>query len=97
MASSGNDSIFIPVKNQPRGTRYQVRWFDTETGREILSEATTVVVRYRLFQIADLCCTMDLISLKRDNGTLSKSETVFFGNDRFLLKNYLKPMKNKRI
>ena len=54
-------------------------------------------VRYRLFQIADLCCTMDLISLKRDNGTLSKSETVFFGNDRFLLKNYLKPMKNKRI
>ena len=50
MASSGNDSIFIPVKNQPRGTRYQVRWFDTETGREILSEATTVVVRYRLFQ-----------------------------------------------
>ena len=54
-------------------------------------------VSYRLFQIADLCCTMDLISIKRNNGTLSKSEIVFFGNDRFLLKNYLKPMKNKRI
>ncbi len=53
--------------------------------------------KYRLFQIADLCCTIDLISLKRDSGILSKSETFFFGNDRFLQKNYLKPMKNKRI
>ena len=36
---------------------------------------------YRLFQIAGLCCTIDLISLKRENGVLSKSETIFFGND----------------
>ena len=52
---------------------------------------------YRLFQIADLCCTMDLINLKHDSGKLSRSETIFFGNDRFLLKNYLKPMRNKKI
>lgn len=51
---------------------------------------------YRLFQIADLCCTIDLISLKRENGILSKSETIFFGNDRYLVKNYLKPMRNKK-
>ena len=35
---------------QRRGTRYQVRWYDTETGLEIPSEATEAVVRYRLFQ-----------------------------------------------
>ena len=45
----------------------------------------------------DLCCTMELIGLKRASGTLSKSESIFFGNDRFLLKNYLKPMRTKMI
>ena len=53
-------------------------------------------VNYRLFQIADLCCTMELIETKRSLGLLSKSETIFFGNDRFLQKNYLKPMRSKK-
>ena len=47
-ASSG--TIILPMAKQRRGTRYQVRWYDAETGLEIPAEATEAVVRYRLFQ-----------------------------------------------
>lgn len=50
---------------------------------------------YRLFQIADLVCTLQLLELKCNNHTLSNSEKRFFENDRTLKKNYLKPLKEK--
>lgn len=53
--------------------------------------------QYRLFQVADLCCTMELIRVKKSNGSMSHSETIFFGGDRYLKKNYLNPMGEKRI
>lgn len=43
--SSSNNRIVLPIENQPRGTRYEVRWFDSETGEELVDEATTVTVR----------------------------------------------------
>lgn len=46
--------------------------------------------KYRLFQVADLICTFELLRLKYENHTLSKSEIIFFGSERFLNKNYLK-------
>ena len=52
---------------------------------------------YRLFQVADLICTMKLIELKLENHALSKSELLFFGDERTLKKNYLKPLAEKRI
>lgn len=45
--SSRRNTVSIPIENQPRGTRYVVRWFDPETGREWKNEATTAVVRRR--------------------------------------------------
>lgn len=51
--------------------------------------------QYKLFQAADLFCTMHLLRLKLDNGQLSKSECAFFGNTRDLRKNYLKPLSKK--
>lgn len=50
---------------------------------------------YKLFQVADLLCTLKLIELKLNNHIFSKSELVFFGNLRDLRKNYLKPLKKK--
>lgn len=50
---------------------------------------------YKLFQAADLLCTLNLIKLKLDNNLLSKSELIFFGNIRDLKKNYLKPILQK--
>ena len=52
---------------------------------------------YRLFQVADLICTLKLTELKLDNHLLSKSETSFFGDERTLKKNYLKPLAKKRL
>ena len=43
--SSRSNVISIPIEKQPAGTRYVVRWYDTETGKEIRSEATEAVVK----------------------------------------------------
>lgn len=51
--------------------------------------------KYKLFQVADLLCTMCLIQLKMNNNQISKSELAFFGNIRDLKKNYLKPLSKK--
>ncbi len=50
---------------------------------------------YKLFQVADLLCTMELTRLKMEDNLLSKSEMMFFGNIRDLKKNYLKPLNKK--
>ena len=47
---------------------------------------------YRLFQPADMICTLELLSVKVDENSLSKSEQEFFGGVRNLKKNYLKPL-----
>ena len=52
---------------------------------------------YRLFQIADLVCTLQLLELKCDNHVLSNLEKRFFENDRTLKKNYIKPLKLKML
>lgn len=57
---------------------------------------------YRLFQVADLFCTMELICLKNKHNIMSKSEKNFFGSTRDMQKNYLKPIykkyyKNRKI
>lgn len=52
---------------------------------------------YRLFQVADLVCTLKLAELKMNRHTLSKSERLFFKDDRTLRKNYLKIIKSKEL
>lgn len=53
--------------------------------------------KYKLFQVADLFCTFELIRLKMEHESLSKSESLFFGNIRDLKKNYIKPLERKRF
>ena len=50
---------------------------------------------YKLFQVADFICTMELINLKISNNAFSNSELTFFGNMRDLKQNYLKALKKK--
>ena len=52
-------------------------------------------LEYKLFQVADLFCTLELVRLKLENNMFSKSEKTFFGNMRDLKKNYLKPLGKK--
>lgn len=50
---------------------------------------------YKLFQVADLICTMQLISLKVEKGLFSNSEMKFFGNQRDMKRNYLRHIQKK--
>ena len=45
-----SNRIVLPIENQPKGTAYKVRWFDTETGLEMISESTTVTVKKPWFR-----------------------------------------------
>ena len=52
--------------------------------------------QYRLFQVADIACTIELAQAKlttRDG--LSESENVFFGGAKNFRKNFLKPLNRK--
>lgn len=52
---------------------------------------------YRLFQIADLLTTFELINKKRETHSNSKSEISFFVSMRNFNKNYYKRLENKRL
>lgn len=54
-------------------------------------------VDYKLFQVADLLCTLELLALKAETKSFSKSEVEFFCSVRDFRKNYLKPLLRKRI
>ena len=54
-------------------------------------------VDYKLFQVADLLCSMELLALKAEKGSFTKSETEFFGSVRDFKKNYLKSLLRKRL
>jgi hypothetical protein len=53
--------------------------------------------QYRLFQVADLCCTLQLLRIKDEKGILSRSDLLFFGNARSLRKDYLNKLEPKRF
>ena len=52
---------------------------------------------YRLFQVADLACTLKLVELKLENHIISKSEINYFETERVLKKNYLKPLNDMKL
>ena len=50
---------------------------------------------YKLFQAADLICTLSLLSLKCEHADLTHSEQLIFHNKHELKKQFLKPIKKK--
>lgn len=56
--SSRDNRIVLPVNGQPRGTKYQVQWFDAETGLELVDEAQVVAVRKPWFGNARIVVEM---------------------------------------
>ncbi|MBX3196084.1 MAG: DUF3800 domain-containing protein [Microbacteriaceae bacterium] len=52
---------------------------------------------YRLFQAADLACTLELLRAKDADNALTKSDLFFFESARKLRKDYLKPFEAKRL
>lgn len=54
-------------------------------------------IDYKLFQAADLICTMELLSLKAKTNSFTHSEMAFFGSIRNFNKNYYKHIKKKSL
>ena len=54
-------------------------------------------VDYKLFQVADLICSLELLEEKAASSRLSRSEMDFFDNVRAFKKNYYRPLQKKRL
>lgn len=54
-------------------------------------------VDYKLFQVADLICTIELLALKAESNSFSQSEKEFFSSARDFKKNYRKPLLKKSL
>ena len=54
-------------------------------------------VDYKLFQVADLICTLEMLSDKAEHNGFSKSETEFFGSVGRFKKDYYKKIVNMRL
>ena len=54
-------------------------------------------VEYKLFQVADLICTMELLANKAENNSFTCSEKEFFGGVREFKKNYFKWIRKKQL
>ena len=53
--------------------------------------------QYRLLQVADFVCTLELLNIKRNEKRLSKSEQSFFYKSNELKKTFLKAIEEKKI
>lgn len=56
-----------------------------------------IPANYKLFQAADMLCTLELLTLKSEKKMLSNSELAFFKSTRDLYKDYLKSIHKKRF
>ena len=52
---------------------------------------------YKLFQVADLICTWELLALKADRNCFTESEKAFFDSPSIFLKNRYKLIVRKRL
>lgn len=72
-------------------TVFNASFFDVEFRKVLPSQ-------YRLFQCADLLCTLELMRLKLESGrSITKSEEIFFESRRKLKKNYLKTIEKMKL
>lgn len=53
--------------------------------------------KYRLLQVTDFVCSMELLKIKREEKRLSKSEEKFFYKPQELKKPFLKSLEDKRL
>ena len=54
-------------------------------------------VNYKLFQVADLICTVEMLGDKAEHNGFSKSESEFFGSIGRFNKDYFRKLKSKQL
>ena len=52
---------------------------------------------FRLQQIADFICEIELAAIKNEANETGGTERIFFGTNRDFKKNYLKKLRKKRL
>ncbi|MBR5385970.1 MAG: DUF3800 domain-containing protein [Clostridiales bacterium] len=90
----GYDNVILYYDN---GQRQLTRILNTVLATELTKyEVRKVLPKdYKLFQAADLICTLELLDAKCQHGELTRSEKVIFHSKRELYKQFIKPIKKK--
>lgn len=90
----GYDNVILYYDN---GQRQLTRILNTVFATELIKyEVRKVLPKdYKLFQAADLICTLELLDAKSQHGELTRSEEVIFHSKRELYKQFIKPIKKK--
>lgn len=97
ISSLGCVKIYYDCGQSPV-TRMLHEVFETGIGRNVEFANDVRPSRYRLFQLADLICTLHLVELKLRAGMkLSHSENQFFGGPRMFHHNILRYIKAKEV
>lgn len=52
---------------------------------------------YRLFQVADLVCTIELTKKKMEHGQMSKSEKLIFHSKKDFYRDFVKRLEKKKL
>ena len=82
----GGQALLTDIIN----TVFAAKFFDVDFRRVLPSE-------YRLFQAADLFCTLELMAIKDKASELTASDLGFFGSAGRLRKDYLKQLEKMRF
>lgn len=91
------DSIKIYYDNgQTRLTHLIVSCFSTILG-DVVNFKKVQPIDYRLFQVADLICTLMLTQKKLEVGNWSRSEKNFFGNPKIFKNKYIDTLKSREL
>ena len=88
------DNVILYYDN---GQRQLTRILNTVLAMELKNYEVRKVLpkEYKLFQAADLICTLELLDVKCQHGEMTRSEEVIFHSKRELYKQFIKPIKKK--
>jgi len=90
------DRIFIYYDyGQRELAKILVTAFNTALGNVKFKKV--IPANYKLFQAADMFCTLELLAEKIERKTLTNSELTFFTSERRLKKTYLRTLEKKRF
>ena len=73
------------------------RAIDYELSKEAVLYRKAYPEDYRLFQVADFLCTIELTAVKFANGEPTNSDTKMFGSVQTFKRNYLKQVRRKAM
>ncbi len=65
--------------------------------REAVTYRMAIPADYRLAQVADYLCGLELTSLKYANGGQTATDEIFFGGSQSFKKNFLRKVRRHRL